>query len=161
MLNITTQHASGEEAVRAVFIQGDRKVVPGDSRGAPPKATGNDTKRSAKGSKRGPKWYPQWVTDTTSYDEGDNDKEADDSNKEHGTAIERDFKRKARQPVDHFEKFLEVTCPNHAYPIRHKFKECSMMKNYMTTGALAKGKKPEGDPAGKAAAPFPRRRGSC
>jgi hypothetical protein len=30
-----------------------------------------------------------------------------------------------------------------------------MMKNYMTTGAFAKGKKPKDDSAGKAAAPFP------
>jgi hypothetical protein len=68
---------------------------------------------------------------------------------------EHDFKRQARQPADHFEKLLEVTYPNHAYPVRHKLKEYSMMKNYMTTGALAKGKKPEDDPRGKAATPFP------
>jgi hypothetical protein len=30
-----------------------------------------------------------------------------------------------------------------------------MMKNYMTTKTFARGKKPEGDSAGKAAAPFP------
>jgi hypothetical protein len=30
-----------------------------------------------------------------------------------------------------------------------------MMKNYKTTGALTKGKKPEGDPGGKATVPFP------
>jgi hypothetical protein len=30
-----------------------------------------------------------------------------------------------------------------------------MMKNYMTTGVLAKGMKPEGDLGGKATAPFP------
>jgi hypothetical protein len=41
------------------------------------------------------------------------------------------------------------------YTIKHELKECSMMKNYMTTGDLANGKKPEGDPVGKAAAPFP------
>jgi hypothetical protein len=29
-----------------------------------------------------------------------------------------------------------------------------MMKNYMTTGTFAKGKKPEGGPVGKAATPF-------
>jgi hypothetical protein len=29
-----------------------------------------------------------------------------------------------------------------------------MMKNYMTTGTFAKGKKPEGDSVGKAAVPF-------
>jgi hypothetical protein len=39
-------------------------------------------------------------------------------------------------------------------PIRHKLKECSMMKNYMTAGALNKGKKTEFDPGGKAAMPF-------
>jgi hypothetical protein len=43
-----------------------------------------------------------------------------------------------------------VTCPNHVYPVRNKLKDCSMMKNYMI-----KGKKPEGDPSGKAAMPFP------
>jgi hypothetical protein len=41
------------------------------------------------------------------------------------------------------------------YPIRHKLKECSMMKNYMTTGSLTKGKKHKDDAPGKAAAPFP------
>jgi hypothetical protein len=30
-----------------------------------------------------------------------------------------------------------------------------MMKNYMTMGIFAKGKKPEGDSVGKAIAPFP------
>jgi hypothetical protein len=40
------------------------------------------------------------------------------------------------------------------YPIRHELKECTMMKNYMTTGTFARGKKPEGDPEGKAKAPF-------
>jgi hypothetical protein len=40
-------------------------------------------------------------------------------------------------------------------PIRHKLKECTMMKNYMTMGTFAKGKKPKGDLEGKAAMPFP------
>jgi hypothetical protein len=30
-----------------------------------------------------------------------------------------------------------------------------MMKNYMTTGALTKGKNPEGNAVGKATTPFP------
>jgi hypothetical protein len=57
--------------------------------------------------------------------------------------------------ADHFEKLLEATCPNHTYPIRHKLKECTMMKNYMSKGTFARGKKPKGDSMGKAAAPFP------
>jgi hypothetical protein len=57
--------------------------------------------------------------------------------------------------ADHFEKLLEVTCPNHAYPVWHKLKECSMIKNYMTMAALPKSKEPEDNPSGKAVMPFP------
>jgi hypothetical protein len=39
--------------------------------------------------------------------------------------------------------------------VRHKLIECSMMKNYMTMGAPAKGKNPEGDIMGTASPPFP------
>jgi hypothetical protein len=112
-------------------------------------------KAADKGAKRGPKQQPQWVMVATYGDEGGNDKELDDSDEELITAVERDFKLQVRQPANHFEKLLEVTCPNHTYPIRHKLKECPMMKNYMTMGDFAKGKKPEGDSVGKATAPFP------
>jgi hypothetical protein len=44
--------------------------------------------------------------------------------------------------------------PRSCIHIRHMLKEYSMIKNYMTTGALAKGKKPEDDAVGKAAAPL-------
>jgi hypothetical protein len=125
------------------------------TRGALPKAARKGIKRSAKGNKRGPKRCPQRIAITISYDEGDNDKEAEDSNEEQVVAAERDFKCQAWQPVDHFGNLLEVTFPNRAYPVRHMLKECSMMKNYMTTGALAKGKKPVDDAAGKATAPLP------
>jgi hypothetical protein len=73
---------------------------------------------------------------TTSGDEGDNNKEPDDSDEEHIAAAEREFKHQALQPIDHFEKLIEVTCPNHAYPVRHKLKECTM-KSYMTMRAFA------------------------
>jgi hypothetical protein len=47
------------------------------------------------------------------------------------------------------------------YHIRHKLKECTMIKNYMTTGTFAKGKGPEGDSAGTVAILSLRRRRSC
>jgi hypothetical protein len=109
-----------------------------------------------KATRGGQSGDPPRVTVATNYDEGDNDKEVDDSDVELIATIERNFKRQARQPTDHFEKLLEATCPNHVYPVRHKLKKCSMMKNYMTMGAFTKGKKIEGDRAGKATAPFPR-----
>jgi hypothetical protein len=97
----------------------------------------------------------------TNCNEGDNNKDAGDFDEELIVASERDSKRQAWQPANHFEKLLEATCPNHTYPVRHKLKECTMMKNYMTIGTFAKGKRPEGDLVGKAAAPLPRRRWSC
>jgi hypothetical protein len=72
-------------------------------------------KRNAKGNKKGTKCHPQWVTVTTSCDEGNNDKEVDDSDEEHVATTERDFKRHVLLPADHFKKLLEATCPHHAY----------------------------------------------
>jgi hypothetical protein len=52
------------------------------------------------------------------------------------------------------EKLLEASCPNHAYPIKHKLKECTMLRYFMTSGALSKGKKPKGGPGGHVATTF-------
>jgi hypothetical protein len=93
--------------------------------------------------------------DATSCEKGDNDKDVGNSGMELITAAERDVKRQTWHPVYHFEKLLEATCPNHTYPVRHKLKECTMMKNYMTIGSFARSKKPDGDSPGKVAAPFP------
>jgi hypothetical protein len=90
-----------------------------------------------------------------------NDMDASDSDEELVEAAERNFKCLARSPTDHFEKLLEVTCPNHKFPIKHKLKECSMMKNYMTTRSQARAKKTEGESAGKVTAPFQRKRLPC
>ena len=32
---------------------------------------------------------------------------------------------------DHFEKLLEQPCPNHGVPVKHKLKDCSLMKRWM------------------------------
>jgi hypothetical protein len=96
-----------------------------------------------------------------SCDVGNNDKETNDSDEELIAAAEWDFKRQVRQPADHVEKLLEVTCPKHAYPVRHKLKECSMMKNYMTMRAFTKGKNPEGDPAERPPHHSLKKRWSC
>jgi hypothetical protein len=52
-------------------------------------------------------------------------------------------------------KLLEVACLNHTYSTKHKLKDYTMMKNFMTSGALSKGKKPEGDQGGNGAASDP------
>jgi hypothetical protein len=40
--------------------------------------------------------------------------------------------------------------------MKYKLKDYNMMKNFMTSGALSKGREPEGNPGGKDATPIPR-----
>jgi hypothetical protein len=46
-------------------------------------------------------------------------------------------KRQARPPLYHFEKLHEETCPNHAYLVKHKLRDCSMMNIFMTSVSLS------------------------
>ena len=39
---------------------------------------------------------------------------------------------------NHFEKILEGPCPNHAFPAKHLYKECGLMRKYLS-GGLSKG----------------------
>jgi hypothetical protein len=55
---------------------------------------------------------------------------------------------------DHFEKPLEETCPNHAYTIKHKLRDCSLMKSFMTTGSLSRGMEVDEAPIEGDVAPF-------
>jgi hypothetical protein len=43
------------------------------------------------------------------------------------------------------------------YPVKHKLKDCTMMKNFMTSGALSEGKKLEVDLGRKGVASIPGR----
>jgi hypothetical protein len=40
-------------------------------------------------------------------------------------------------PMDHFERLLKETCPNHTYLVKHKLQDCSLIKSFMTTGSLS------------------------
>jgi hypothetical protein len=80
-----------------------------------------------------------------------------DSGEECVVATGHDFKCQTRSPKDHFEKLLKATYLHHSYPIKHKLKDCTIMKKFMTSGAFSKGRKPGGDPGGKSVAPIKRR----
>jgi hypothetical protein len=58
--------------------------------------------------------------------------------------------------MDHFEKLLEEACPNHAYPVKHKLRDCGLMKNFMASGSLTRGMELDEVPDGGDATPFPR-----
>ena len=37
--------------------------------------------------------------------------------------------------LDHFEKLLEGPCLNHAFPIKHIYKDCALMKQFLSSGS--------------------------
>jgi hypothetical protein len=60
---------------------------------------------------------------------GNGDEEADNSGEEFIGAVECDFKRQTRPPKDHFEKIHEATYLHHPYPVKHKLKDYTVIKN--------------------------------
>jgi hypothetical protein len=74
---------------------------------------------------------------------------------EHITTDGRSVKRHTRPPTKHFERILEEACPNHMYLIKHKLKDCGMMKDFMVSGSLTRGMEPEEDPGGRDVMSFP------
>jgi hypothetical protein len=40
-------------------------------------------------------------------------------------------KRQTGPPMDHIKMLIEEACPNHAYPIKQKLKDCGMMRSFM------------------------------
>jgi hypothetical protein len=48
-------------------------------------------------------------------------------------------KSQARPPTYHFEKLLEETCSNHAFPVKLKLRDYDMMKNFMASRSIVRG----------------------
>ena len=36
--------------------------------------------------------------------------------------------------MDHFDKMLEGPCLNHSFPVKHLYKDCSLMKRFLSRG---------------------------
>jgi hypothetical protein len=68
--------------------------------------------------------------------------------------VERDFKHQRWPPKDHFKKLLKATYPHHSYSVKHKLKDCTMIKNFMTSGAFSKVGSLEGTRVGKVRRPL-------
>jgi hypothetical protein len=57
--------------------------------------------------------------------------------------------RDRRPPKGHFEKILEAAYPHHLYPIKHKLRDCTMMRRFMSSpGAPPGGDELTRDPRG-------------
>lgn len=74
---------------------------------------------------------------------------------------ERPGKQPQQGQPDHFDKLMESPCTNHAYPVKHLYKDCELLKRFLRQAAKPKeGKGKEdaarkGDAAGKDGDGFP------
>jgi hypothetical protein len=152
LLDIMTRHASNEETVGATFILGNVEVAADGGRTAPTKATVKGAWKSTKGSEKRQKQGPRRIAIVAGKGRGD--KGVGDFDEECIAIAKRGFKCQMRPPKDHFEKLLKATYPHHSYPVRHKLKDCNMMKKFMTSEPFSKGRKPGEDPVGKSVAPI-------
>jgi hypothetical protein len=142
LLNIPTQHAWGEEAVGAAFTLVEAGAAIGGGWTTPPSITIRGTKKGAKGGKKGK------VPPASSHRNAG--KEIENSDEEFMAAAEREFKRCTRPPKDHFEKILEATYPHHPYPVKHKHRNCTMMRRFMSSAGTSLGSDElVGDPRGR------------
>jgi hypothetical protein len=121
LFDIATNHASGEEVVRAIFDCSYGKAKRDKDAG---KGTSNHSKKKKKKNK-------QWYRDSLVV------------------AAERKGKKaSAEDAPDHFKKMLEGPCPNHAYPIKHTYKDCGLMKKFLSEGSKKEDGKKKPDPSG-------------
>ena len=106
LLDIATSHASGEEAIGAIF---DRL-----------KGKAKRDEDAVEGASNCP------------------NKKKDKQRHEVSLVASADRKG-GRKPTegtpDHFEKLLEGPCPNHAFPIEHLYKDCDLLKRFLSRGS--------------------------
>ncbi|RLN08395.1 putative prpol [Panicum miliaceum] len=119
LLDIATNHASGEEAIGAIFI-GTQPT--GKAKAKEPDETPASSKQGNK--KRGNRRRP---------------------NPNLVAAVDRPAKRKGGN--EHFEQLLEKPCTNHGYPVKHKLKDCELLRCVLNPA----GKREGGDRDKKAA----------
>jgi hypothetical protein len=108
----------------------------------------------AKGGKKRHKQHHQETTITTNGNGGIS-KQVGSSGVVRVTAATGSSKRQARPPTDHFEKLLKETCLNHTNPVKHKLRDCSIMKSFMTSGSLPEAWKLMRSPMRATQHPFP------
>ena len=107
LLDIATSHASGEEAVGAIFDRLDGKARRDE--GAGEGASNRSTKRKNK---------KQWHEDSLM------------------AAADRKGGRKPTEGTpNHFKKLLEGPCPNHAFPIKHLLKDYGLLWRFLSGGS--------------------------
>ena len=107
LLDIATSHASGEEAVGAIFDRSNSKA------------------RRDEGADKG--------TSNHSAKRKNKKQRCEDSLM--ATADHKGGRKPTEGTPNHFEKLLEGPCPNHAFPVKHLLKDCSLIPRFQSGGS--------------------------
>ena len=110
LLDIATNHASGEEAVRAIFncLKGKAKWDEDANEGASNCPSKKKNKQRHEGSLV-------------------------------AVADRKGGRKPAEGTSNHFEKLLEGPCPNHTFPVKHLYKDYILMKWFLSGGSNKRG----------------------
>jgi hypothetical protein len=128
-------------------------VTASSGKEAPSDVVIHSAKYGTKGGKKRCKQHPQGATTMTNHDNNNYGK-ASGSSRRCITMAAHGNKHLARSPTDHFRRLLEVACPDHVYPIRHKLEDYDMTKIFMISGSFTQGIELNKDPGGSDTMPF-------
>jgi hypothetical protein len=151
---ISTHHTNSNKVVMLHPAEGSREVTSSGGKESLSDVAIHSAKEGIKGGKKRCKQHPQGTTTTTDHNNG-NDGEASGSSVRCILIAAHSDKRQPRPPMHHYKRPLEEACPNHAYPVRHKLKDCGMMRIFMILGSLTWGVELDEDMGGDDMMLFP------
>jgi hypothetical protein len=130
--DIATQCTTNYEAIMLRPAQRSREAALSSDMETLFDIAAHDTQEGVKGGKKRHKQHLEGTTTTTDGNDGG---VGGSGVRRTPTAAHID-KRQSSLPTDHIKKLFEEACVNHAYLIRHKLKDYSMMRSFMTSGSI-------------------------
>jgi hypothetical protein len=124
--DITTQHTTNYKAVMHHPTQTSREATPSSGKEAPSDIATYYALDGNKGSNKRRKQCPLGTATNTSRCK-DRGCVAGGSSLGQVLTTAHVTRRLVWPPTDHYKRLPEEACPNYAYPIKHKLKDCGMM----------------------------------
>jgi hypothetical protein len=153
--SVANQYTTNSEVHEFHLPLGSREATPSSSKEASSDIAIQSTREGTEGGKRRCKQCPQGAMITTDYGDSNNGK-AGKSGMGRVMTVVHSNKHKAWPPTDNFKRLLEEAYPNHVYPIKHKLKDCDIMKSFMISGYTTRGTKLNEDTGRSDTMPFPK-----
>ena len=65
----------------------------------------------------------------------------------HGRRRAKNLSNAAEGTPDHFDKLFKGSCPSHAFPVKHLYKECTLIKWFLFGGSDKGNQRKKPEPA--------------